>query len=157
MANTLLGISHPPKHDGFQTDTNLIYLLHNVYNVCSASISMLCMFSTTVFWSLTIIREKVIPANGGINQSWVIDYPRLPSRCLKELELGERQKRLITIEEAVSAITTSFTAVRVKLQGLPDRVSLELSGMTEASDIYNRLDEVIRETLEALASEFDQN
>lgn len=74
--------------------------------------------------------------------------------ALKKLELAQKQGLLVPLDEVVQDIEASFTSVQVKLMGLPDRLALELSGMQEPSQIRERLEQIMRETLEDLNSQF---
>lgn len=75
---------------------------------------------------------------------------------LKEIEIDKQKSLLISLEEVESDISNCFGNARTKLMALPSRVALELSGITDPAIIEERLDAVIREALEELASEFDR-
>lgn len=75
---------------------------------------------------------------------------------IKELEFNTKNGLMMPAKDAIEVIEVSFTTVRDKLLGMPYRMALELSGMTEPTEISARLDEVIRETLEDLSHDFQR-
>jgi hypothetical protein len=73
---------------------------------------------------------------------------------LKELELEQAKGELIDFKEAQGDLETAFLSARSKLLGIPSRLSLQLSGLSDPKAIAALLTEVIDESLEALATDF---
>ena len=73
---------------------------------------------------------------------------------IKELDLEVKKGQLIALSEVLEDIESSNTKVKVKLEAIPSRLALELSGMSDPSEIEEFLSERIQEILEELSSEF---
>ena len=73
---------------------------------------------------------------------------------LKELELEKAKGELIDFREAQGDLETAFLSARAKLLGIPTRLSLQLSGLSDPKAIAALLTSTIDEALESLSTDF---
>lgn len=69
---------------------------------------------------------------------------------LAELELGEREDKLIPIDVARRDVVDKFTLVRTRLLGIPARLAQRLPELA-GGEVVQLIDELLREALEELA------
>lgn len=69
---------------------------------------------------------------------------------LLEVERDAKRGKLIEVEPAIAEIDEAFARVRTKLMALPDRLALQLSGMSDPAAIMGLLNDVVREALQEL-------
>jgi hypothetical protein len=67
-----------------------------------------------------------------------------------EIDRDEKQGKLIAVEEAIAEIEDGFTRVKTKLMALPDRLALEISGLSDPIEIRGILADTVREALQEL-------
>ena len=83
-----------------------------------------------------------------------IDRARLRKLLLEgdiiEIDRDEKQGKLIAVEEAIAEIEDGFTRVKTKLMALPDRLALEISGLSDPTEIRGILADTVREALQEL-------
>lgn len=73
---------------------------------------------------------------------------------LRELELEKARGELIDFSEALRDFQTAFLSARSKLLGIPTKLSLQLSTLTDPKAIDALLTAAIDESLESLAADF---
>lgn len=71
---------------------------------------------------------------------------------LMEMQVLEKKKELVTLEEITNELTPLFVATRQKLLALPDRLAPQLYGKQSIEEIKVQLQKGIWETMEEMAS-----
>ena len=71
---------------------------------------------------------------------------------LAELKVAELERSLVGVAEVRQEWTDSVARAKNKLLGLPDRLALEVSQLSEPKAVRDRLMEVIVEALEELSN-----
>ena len=99
-----------------------------------------------------IERLKAIKNEGDIKEE--MDKAKLRKLLLEgdiiEIDRDEKQGKLIAVEEAIAEIEDGFTRVKTKLMALPDRLALEISGLSDPTEIRGILADTVREALQEL-------
>jgi len=78
---------------------------------------------------------------------------RVAIASLKELELGQRQKVLVHVDEVAEVVNEQFAVIKSRMQAIPSRLAQQIAIESDPVKCRSMLREEVNLALEAIASE----